>query len=129
MNIVVKGKNLKENKALEDYALTKTTKFYHFAPEITKIEIELRAEIGHKGKETDFITDLTVKVPGNTFKVTDDERDMYKAIDRAIKRMNEVLRREHDKKQGRLKTHLNSLRRFSFPGILRSVNKRIFRQG
>ncbi len=127
MNIVIKGKHLKENQALEDYAREKTAKFYHFESKIIKVEIELRAEVGHKGKESDFIADINVKVPGNTFKVTDYERDMYKAIDKATRRMNEVLRREHDKKQTRLKKHFNRIRQIDFGQALRSINKKIFR--
>ena len=99
MNIAVKGKHLKENTALEDYALNKSTKFYHHYPEIIKVEVELRSEIGHKGKDGDFITDILVKVPGHTFKVIDQERYMYKAIDKSVKRMIEVLRREKEKHQ------------------------------
>src|SRR3990167_8986190 len=97
MNIVIKGTTVKENRALEDYALKKSEKFYHHFPEIVKVEIELRTEIGRKNKEDDFIADILVKVPGHTFKVSDQELDMYKSIDRAVKRMIEVLRREKEK--------------------------------
>lgn len=130
MSIVVKGKHLKENLALEEFALKKTSKFYRFYPEIIKTEIELKSETGHRGKETDFLADIMVKIPGKTFKVTDNERDMYKAIDRAVDRMNETLRREKDWKKGRA---TRSLRRFSLHdwdlfGSIKAVNKRIFRR-
>ncbi len=130
MNIVVKGKHLQENQALEDFALKKATKFYHFFPEIIKIEIELKSETGHRGKETDFFADLMVKVPGKTFKVTDTERDMYKAIDRAVDRMNETLRREKDYQKGRAKRSLRrfSLRNVDFLAPFKVVNKRLFRR-
>lgn len=130
MNIVVKGKHLRENAALEEFALKKTSKFYHFYPEIIKIEIELKSETGHRGKETDFLADLMVKVPGKTFKITDNERDMYKAIDRAVDRMIETLRREKDWKKGRATRSLRklSLRGLDFWAPIRAVNKRIFRR-
>jgi len=130
MNIVVKGKHLRENQALEDFALKKSSKFYHFYPEIIKTEIELRSETGHAGKDSDFIADIIVKIPGKTFKVTDNERDMYKAIDRAVGRMNETLRREKDWQKGRAK---RSLRKFSLRNLdlfapFKVVNKRLFRR-
>lgn len=128
MNIVVKGKNLKENAALEEFSLKKAEKFYHFYPEIVNVEIELRSEIGRKGKEADFICDINVKVPGHTFKMSDQERDMYKAIDKAVKRMSEVLRREKSKHHGRLKRLRYSLRDLGFNAILRLTTKRIFRR-
>lgn len=130
MNIVVKGKHLRENQALEEFAFKKTEKFYHFYPEITKIEIELKAETGHRGAESDFIVDILVKIPGKTLKVTDSERDMYKAIDRAVDRMSESLRREKDWKKGRAARSLRrfSLRNVDFFGPVRAVNKRLFRR-
>ncbi len=130
MSIVVKGKNLNENQALEDYALQKSQKFYHYYPEIVKTEIELRSETSHKNKDTDFIVDIVVKVPGKTFKISDSERDMYKAIDLATKRMKETLRREKDWKKGRSR---RSLRNFSIRGFdpfvpIKAINKRLFRR-
>lgn len=130
MNIVVKGKHLKENLALEEFATKKASKFYHFYPEIIKIEIELRSETGHAGKESDFLADILVKVPGKTFKVADSERDMYKAIDRAVARMTETLRREKDWQKSRAKQSLRkfSLRNLDVLGSFKSVNKRLFRR-
>lgn len=130
MNIVVKGKHLKDNKALEDYALSKSEKFYHHFRDIIKVEIELRTEIGHKGKENDFIVDILVKIPGRTLKITDQERDMYKAIDRAVKRMNESLRREKEKLTGRLRGHVRKFveAQSGIVDAFHSVRKKLFRQ-
>lgn len=130
MNIVVKGKHLTTNKALEDYALKKSEKFYHHNREIIKVEVELRTEVGHKGKENDFIADINVKIPGHTLKITDQERDMYKAIDRAVKRMNESLRREKEKHTSRFRRHLKRFIevRAGIPGAVHAVRKRLFRE-
>ncbi len=130
MNIVVKGKHLRENQALEDFALQKSAKFYHFFPEIIKIEIELKSETGHAGKDSDFMADILVKIPGKTLKVADTERDMYKAVDRAVKRMDEALRREKDRRAGQRKKSLRkfSLRNVDFAAPFRAVNKRLFRR-
>lgn len=130
MNIAIKGKHLNENNALEDYALNKSTKFYHHYPEIIKVEVELRSEISHKGKEGDFIVDILVKVPGHTFKISDQERDMYKAIDKSVKRMIEVLRREKEKHQKKDGKHIRKslVDRLGFGDALHSLNKRLFRR-
>jgi putative sigma-54 modulation protein len=130
MNIVVKGKHLRENQALEDFAFKKTAKFYHFFPDITKIEVAMRSETGHKGKETDFVVDIIVRIPGKTHKVQDAERDMYKAVDQAVDRMSEVLRREKEKKKNKA---ARSLKHFSLRGMgllepFRVFNKRLFRR-
>ncbi len=130
MNIVIKGTTVKENAALENFALKKSEKFYHYYPEIVKIEVELRTEIGRKNKEDDFIADILVKVPGHTFKVSDQERDMYKAIDRSVQRMIEVLRREKERHQKGDDKHIrkNLIARLGFGDALHSINKRLFRR-
>lgn len=130
MNIVVKGTSVKENKALEDYALKKSEKFYQHFPEIVKVEIELRTEIGRKNKEDDFIADILVQVPGHTFKVSDQESDMYKSIDRSVRRMIEVLRREKEKHADRDEKHVRAslVQRLGLGDAIRAVNKRLFRR-
>lgn len=131
MNIVIKGTHVKANAALEDFAIKKTEKFYHHFPEIIKVEVEMRTESGRKGKEEDFIADILVKVPGHTLKVTDSERDMYKAVDRAVRRMIEVLRREKEKHQRKDGKHIKRklLDRLGFGDALHAINKRLFRRG
>ncbi len=131
MNIAVKGIAVRENRALEDYAFKKASKFYHYYPEITKIEVELRTEDGRAAKDDDFIADMTLHIPGKTLKVSDQERDLYKAVDRASRRMIESLRREKSKHQSLLRRQVRKFfnRGTSFvPEVWASVNKRVFRR-
>jgi len=97
MQVSVRGKHLKENRALEDYALEKASKLGRLAKDMTKVEIELLAEVSHLAKQDDFIVDITTHVTGHTFQVRDSEMDMYQAIDKAVRRMEEVLRRHKEK--------------------------------
>ncbi len=97
MQVSVRGKHLKENKALEAHALEKAAKLSKINKGITKIEVELLAETSHLAKKDDFIVDVTAHVPGHTFQVRDSEVDMYQAIDAAVRRMEEVLRRHKEK--------------------------------
>lgn len=127
MSIVIKGRNVPDNAALETFATKKAEKFSHFYPEIVKVEIELRAEVSHKNKETDFICDINVKVPGHTFKVSDSEDDLYKAVDKAVKRMNETLRREHDKHQGSDRRRFRGRWKEVGSQIVGHLRKRLFR--
>ena len=132
MNIAVKGVHVKENKALEDFAMRKAEKFYRHNPEITKVEIELKSETSHKKKEDDFIADITLHIPGKTLKIADQERDLYVAVDHAVNRMNEILRREKGKEDGRFRHRLGRAVRRGlniFPEALQRVNKNLFRRG
>lgn len=124
MNIVFKGKNLPEHAALEDYTNEKIQKFFRHFKDIIKVEVELRTEVARKDKNDDFIVDINVKVPGHTFQITDSENDMYKAIDRAVKRMNEVLRREKERHSGRFRTHLGRIvQKIKIPRALRRFRR------
>lgn len=129
MNIVVKGKHLKENAALEEFALKKAQKFYTHYPEIIKVEIELRSEVAHKGKDSHFSVDINVKVPGHTFKIVDQEQDMYKAVDRAVDRMNENLRREKGRHHSKLKRLKITLKDLGINAAIHLRAKRFFRKG
>lgn len=128
MSIVVKGKHVRTNAALESYATKKVEKFYHFYPKIVKIEIELRSEIAHKKKDSDFICDINVKVPGHTFKISDSEDDLYKAVDLAVKRMNEVLRRESAKHRSRERRFLRGNWQEFGGQLVGHLRKRLFRR-
>ncbi|HSX57723.1 MAG TPA: ribosome-associated translation inhibitor RaiA [Candidatus Saccharimonadales bacterium] len=130
MSIVVKGKHLNENQALQDYATKKSQKFYRYFPEIIRTEIELRSEKAHKDKETDFIVNIVVKIPKKTLKISDQAGDMYAAIDKACDRMNEILRREKDWSKGRSRRSLRNFSIRSFDPLfpIRAINKRLFRR-
>lgn len=130
MNIVVKGNHVKENIALEKYAFKKSEKFYLHYPKIVKVEIELRSESSHKRKEDDFIADILIKVPGHTFKVSDHERDMYKAIDQSVARMVEVLRREKEKHQKKYSRNVKKwiVSKLGLNSPLQVFKKSIFRK-
>ncbi|MDP2671307.1 MAG: ribosome-associated translation inhibitor RaiA [bacterium] len=97
MHVAVRGKHLEENEALENHALEKAKKLSRFAKDITRLEIELISEPAHLKKEEDYIVDVTLHVSGHTFQIRDSENDMYKAIDKAIERMIETLRRRKEK--------------------------------
>jgi len=131
MNIAVKGVHVKENKALENYAQSKAEKLYNHFPQIIKVEIELKTETSRRGKDDDFIANITLQIPKKTLKVFDQERDLYRAIDSAVERMTEVLRREKGKKSSRLRKQVGKIMKRGldyFPEAWHAVNKRVFRR-
>ncbi len=82
---------------MKTYAEKKVKKFYKHHPKITKITVEMNSETAHRGKETDYLVDITVIVPRHTLTIRDSERDMYKAIDKACDRMIRALTKEKEK--------------------------------
>ena len=101
MSIVISGRHFKETPALKKYAQQKIAKFYRHHKEILKIEVVMDSEVAHRGKESDFIIEINVHVPGHTFEVKDLERDMYKAIDKASDKMVRILTKDKEKHQAR----------------------------
>lgn len=99
MSLVISGRHFRETPALKAYTKEKAAKFYRHHKDIQKIVIEMTSEIAHRGKEADYVVDIRVAVPGHLFSIRDTERDMYKAIDKAINRMVRLLTRDKEKHQ------------------------------
>lgn len=99
MSLQISGRHFKETPALKAYTQEKATKFYRHHKDIQKIVIEMDSEIAHRGKEADYIVDISVTTPGHVISVRDSERDMYKAIDKAVNRMVRALTKDKEKQQ------------------------------
>lgn len=97
MKIVVSGIHLKENPQIEDYAAKKVQKLQKFHSKIEKAYVRLIEEPAHRGKEQDYICEITLHVPGRILEITDSERAMDKAIDKAIERMKRSLTKHKEK--------------------------------
>lgn len=97
MKIVISGIHLKKNPQIEDYATKKVQKLQKFHPKIEKIYVRLIEKGAHRGKEQDYICEITIHVPGHILEITDSERAMDKAIDKAIERMKRTLTKHKEK--------------------------------
>jgi ribosomal subunit interface protein len=108
MSIIISGRHFKETPALEKYTQAKIAKFYRHHKEILKIEVVMDSETARRGKESDFIVEINVHVPGHIFEVKDSERDMYKAVDYATDKMVRILTKDKEKHQRRRKIAASS---------------------
>lgn len=108
MSIIISGRHFAETPALSKYAKAKIAKFYRHHKEILKVEVIMNSETAHRGKETDFIVEINVHVPGHMFEVKDLERDMYKALDKSTDKMVRILTKDKEKHQKRRKIAASS---------------------
>ena len=99
MSLVISGRHFAKTPALKIYAEQKASKFYKHHGEILKIVVEMNSEIAHRGRDADYIVDIAVSVPGHVIRIRDSERDMYKAIDKAVDRTVQALTRDKEKHQ------------------------------
>lgn len=97
VSVIISGHHFSETPALKAYAQEKLTKLFRHFDQIIKIECEMNSEIAHRGKESDYYVLLNIQIPGKTIRIEDNERDMYKAIDKAIDRADTTLRKIKEK--------------------------------
>lgn len=97
MKIVVSGIHLKKFPQSEKYAIKRTQKLEKFHSKIKLLEIRLISEKAHRGQEKDYYCEIEAFLPGHNILVVDTEREMDKAIDKAVERMSQALRRAKEK--------------------------------
>lgn len=97
MKVVVSGIHLKKFPEAENYAKKKVGKLTKLYPNITVISVRLISEESHRGQEKDYYCEIEVDIPRRNLSIIDTERDMDKAIDRAVRRMSKLLRRTKEK--------------------------------
>lgn len=91
MNISISGLHLETDPKLREYAHKKTKKLLKYHPKITDLKVRLISEKSHRGQEQDYYCEITIHVPGRILEIVDVEREMEKAIDKAVERMKRAL--------------------------------------
>lgn len=97
MNISITGLHIENDPKLKEYARKKTQKLLRYHPKITDIKVRLLSEKNHRSEDHDYYCELTVHIPGKVLEIVDTQRDMDKAIDKAVERMKRALTRAHEK--------------------------------
>ena len=98
MKLIVSGIHIKNDPDIEAYAKQKAQKLSKFYPNIEEIAVRLISENSHRGQESDFYCEITVHIPGRVLEIVDTEREMDKAIDKAVERMKRLIVKDKEKK-------------------------------
>ncbi len=102
MTLVISELHLESRPEFKDYAYKKSNKLFRYHPKITDIKVRLIVEKAHRSEDHDYYCELTVHVTGKILEIVDSERDMYKAIDKAVERMKRALVKHHEKEISKL---------------------------
>jgi putative sigma-54 modulation protein len=100
MKFILSTHNVTLTKSIEDHMLTRIEKLEHLDRFVTTARVTL--EHNHlKGPERRFSCSIRLAVPGPDIFAEDCENDLYVAIDLVAKKIEQQLRKRHNKYKAR----------------------------
>ncbi len=114
MQIVIKGKNIEVTDALRDHARQKVAKIEKLDLGFKEIEVKLVVEKNPSIQENQT-AELTLFGNGKILRATEQDRDMYIAIDKAVSKMQRQIKKFHGKQINRTQAHESALRGLATP--------------
>src|SRR5579862_7151568 len=100
MKLILSTHNVTLTKAIEDHILTRIDKLEH----IDRFAINARVSLDHdstKAQEKQFKCTMRLCVPGPDLYAEDAEADLYAAIDLVTKKIEQQIRKRHNKHKAR----------------------------
>jgi putative sigma-54 modulation protein len=100
MKFILSTHNVTLTKSIEDHMLTRIEKLEHLDRFVTSARVTL--EHNHlKGPERQFSCSIRLAVPGPDLFAEDCESDLYASIDIVAKKIEQQLRKRHNKYKAR----------------------------
>jgi putative sigma-54 modulation protein len=100
MKFILSTHNVTLTKSIEDHMLSRIDKLEHLDRYVTSARVTL--EHNHlKGPERQFSCSIRLAVPGPDLFAEDREEDLYAAIDLVVKKIEQQLRKRHNKYKAR----------------------------
>ena len=100
MNLIVSTHNVTLTKAIEDHIISRTTKLEH----LHQYAVNARVTLEHdktKAPDKQFACSVRLAVPGPDLFAQDVEGDLYAAIDLVTKKIEQQIRKRHNKYKAR----------------------------
>jgi len=100
MNLILSTHNLTLTKAIEDHIISRITKLEH----LDRFAINARVTLEHdqaKAPERQFSCSIRLSLPGPDLFAEDVESDLYAAIDLVAKKIEQQIRKRHNKYKAR----------------------------
>jgi putative sigma-54 modulation protein len=110
MKLILTTHNVTLTKAIEDHILTRIDKLEH----IDRFAINARVTLDHddtKAPERQFKCTMRLRVPGPDLFAEDFEADLYAAIDVVTKKIEQQIRKRHNKHKARKHTDASRTKR------------------
>jgi putative sigma-54 modulation protein len=96
MNLILSTHNLTLTKAIEDHIISRIVKLEH----MDRFAIDARVTLEHdktKAPERQFSCSVRLSVPGPDLFAEDVENDLYAAIDLVAKKIEQQIRKRHNR--------------------------------
>jgi putative sigma-54 modulation protein len=100
MNLIVSSHNVTLTKAIEDHLISRINKLEHLDRFSTNTRVVLDRD-QTKAAERQFSCSIRVSLPGPDLFAEDVEADLYAAIDLVTKKIEQQLRKRHNKFKAR----------------------------
>jgi putative sigma-54 modulation protein len=100
MNLIVSTHNVTLTKAIEDHIISRTTKL----EKLHRYAVNTRVILEHdktKAPDKQFSCSIRLAVPGPDLFAQDVEGDLYAAIDLVTKKIEQQIRKQHNKHKAR----------------------------
>jgi len=108
MKFILSTHNVRLTQAIEEHILSRIERIEHLTHYATTARVTLEHD-NKKALDKQFICSICLSVPGPDLFAEDAEADLYLAIDAVAKKMEQQLRKRHNKYKAR--KHLLGLRR------------------
>jgi len=96
MNLILSTHNLTLTKAIEDHIISRINKLAH----LNRFAVNARVTLEHdqtKAPERQFSCSVRLSLPGPDLFAEDVESDLYAAIDLVTKKLEQQIRKRHNK--------------------------------
>jgi len=96
MNLILSTHNLTLTKAIEDHIISRIDKLAH----LNRYAVNARVTLEHdqtKAPERQFSCSIRLSLPGPDLFAEDVENDLYTAIDLVAKKLEQQIRKRHNK--------------------------------
>ena len=100
MNMILSTQNVTLTKAIEDHILARIDKLEHLHRFTTNVRVTLVHD-DTKAPERQFSCSMRLAVPGPDLFAEDIESDLYAAIDVVAKKIEQQIRKRHNKYKAR----------------------------
>ena len=100
MNLILSTHNVTLTKAIEDHLISRIEKLEH----LDRFAINARVTLDHdktKAPERQFSCSMRISLPGPDLFAEDLEEDLYAAIDLVAKKIEQQIRKRHNKFKAR----------------------------
>lgn len=109
MKLILSTHNITLTKAIEDHVLAKLEKLEHL--DQRAIDARVVLETDHEGKpQKKYSCSIRLSIPGPDLFAEDSEDDLYAAIDLVTKKIEQQLRKLHNKRKAKKHTEAAKLK-------------------